>query len=389
MRFFSSKRTRQTAVGGNELTPLPEGVDDNKYLAASANAAVVDKDSGAYDRHLFGEREIPAMPYEKAVDQHLELMSLRLGQKFIRHISRARKTLINATAKRDRLNLKQGVYERKVEKFRLQLAEQRSILDGSKTGAHGLFWPGHASDFLGRPSAVIKLITKPAIFVLVGFVDLAIIFLSFQNLTFPVVESFFLTIPAVGAQLAFPHLAGGRIRLLIRQAPGATRRRWSLAIEATVMLGIWLLFVYTIAFIRQKFILDEYGREGLVPPPTLVLVFFAISVVLIITLGGWLFFLSVRENEHEVGALRLSLSLHNMDLATLRLEKRVSKLDQRASIANESLNAFLEEQENALKASRFSLGEAAKAVYRRALINQEGDPEFTSSYFGTSKDSDR
>tara|TARA_B110000483_G_scaffold196950_1_gene235406 strand:+ start:117 stop:584 length:468 start_codon:yes stop_codon:yes gene_type:complete len=155
------------------------------------------------------------------------------------------------------------------------------------------------------------------------------------------------------------------------------------------MLGIWLLFVYTIAFIRQKFILDEYGREGLVPPPTLVLVFFAISVVLIITLGGWLFFLSVRENEHEVGALRLSLSLHNMDLATLRLEKRVSKLDQRASIANESLNAFLEEQENALKASRFSLGEAAKAVYRRALINQEGDPEFTSSYFGTSKDSDR
>ena len=124
-------------------------------------------------------------------------------------------------------------------------------------------------------------------------------------------------------------------------------------------------------------------------PPTLVLVFFVISVVLIITLGGWLFFLSVRENEHEVGALRLSLSLHNMDLATLRLEKRVSKLDQRASIANESLNAFLEEQENALKASRFSLGEAAKAVYRRALINQEGDPEFTSSYFGTSKDSDR
>ena len=86
MRFFSSKRTREAAAGGNGLTPLPEGVDDNKYLAASANAAVVDKDSGAYDRHLFGEREIPAMPYEKAVDQHLELMSLRLGQKFIRHI---------------------------------------------------------------------------------------------------------------------------------------------------------------------------------------------------------------------------------------------------------------------------------------------------------------
>ena len=389
MRFFSSKRTRQTAVGGNELTPLPEGVDDNKYLAASANAAVVDKDSGAYDRHLFGEREIPAMPYEKAVDQHLELMSLRLGQKFIRHISRARKTLINATAKRDRLNLKQGLYASKVEKFRLQLAEQRSILDGSKTGAHGLFWPGHASDFLGRASAVIKLITKPAIFVLVGFVDLAIIFLSFQNLAFSVTESIALTIPAVGAQLAFPHLAGGRIRLLMRLGQGANRRRWSYAIEATVMLGIWLLFVYTIASIRLKYILDSANIEGIALSPTDIVVFFLISVVLIVTLGGWLFFLSVRENEHEVSALRLNLSLHKMDLATLRLEKRVSKLDQRASIANESLNAFLEEQENALKASRFSLGEAAKAVYRRALINQEGDPEFTSSYFGAPKNLDR
>ena len=104
-----------------------------------------------------------------------------------------------------------------------------------------------------------------------------------------------------------------------------------------------------------------------------------------IALGGWLLFLALRENDHELRALRLKMTIHSTDLASIRFEKKVSRLDLRVSIAQETINAFLEEQENALTASRRSLGEAAKAVYRRALINQEGDPEFTSSYFGTAK----
>ncbi|MDA8992680.1 hypothetical protein N9F59_00070 [Aquiluna sp.] len=376
------RNRRGKATSSEELTSIPEGVDDNKYLAASANAAVVDKNSGAYDRHLFGEREIATMPYEDAVDHHLDLVSLRLGQKFIRHISRARKTLLSATATRDRLALKRELYDRRLEELNAQLDEQEGILSGSRPGAHGLMWPGHAHDFHGRASAALRLATKPAIFLLVGLVDLVIIYLSFTNLKFGEVEAAFLTAPAVGAQLAFPHLAGARIGLLLRGPSDANKRKWSLAIEALTMLGVWFVFVLAISYIRLQFIASEYLKGGQAAPELLQNVFFAISTILMVALGGWLLFLAMRENEHETKALRLKLTIHNTRLAVWRLEKRVSRIDQRVSLANETLSAFVEERENALLASRQSLGDAAKAVYRRALINQEGDPEFTSSYFG-------
>ena len=385
MRFFSSKRTREAAAGGNGLTPLPEGVDDNKYLAASANAAVVDRDSGAYDRHLFGEREIPSMPYENAVDHHLDLMSLRLGQKFIRHISRARKIMITATARRERLALRRKFFERRSKDLAAQLVEQEEILGGSKPGAHGALWPGHPPDFHGRGSAFLRLMMKPMVFVLVGLVDLGIVYLSFINLAFGQVEAVILTLPALGAQLALPHLAGGRIGLALRTPATERKRKWTLALEAAVMLGIWLVFVVAISWIRTEFIVSEYRQGGKNPGEFLQTIFLALSLVLMIALGGWLLFLALRENDHELRALRLKMTIHSTDLASIRFEKKVSRLDLRVSIAQETINAFLEEQENALTASRRSLGEAAKAVYRRALINQEGDPEFTSSYFGTAK----
>jgi hypothetical protein len=385
MRFFSSKRTREAAAEGNGLTPLPEGVDDNKYLAASANAAIVDKNSGAYDRHLFGEREIPSMPYENAVDHHLDLMSLRLGQKFIRHISRARKIMITASARRERLALRRGFFERRSKDLTAQLAEQEEILRGSKPGAHGLLWPGHPQDFHGRGSAFLRLMMKPMVFVLVGLVDLGIVYLSFINLAFGQVEAVILTLPALGAQLALPHLAGGRIGLALRTPATERKRKWTLALEATVMLGIWIVFVVAISWIRTEFIVSEYRQGGKNPDEFLQTIFLALSLVLMIALGGWLLFLALRENDHELRALRLKMTIHSTDLASIRFEKKVSRLDLRVSIAQETISAFLEEQENALTASRRSLGEAAKAVYRRALINQEGDPEFTSSYFGAAK----
>ena len=385
MKLFGSRRARESAAGEDGLTPLPEGIDDNKYLAASANAALVDKNSGAYDKHLFGEREIPAMPYEKAVDHHLDLMSLRLGQKFVRHISKARKVLITATARRDRLTLRRGFFERRSNDLAAQLADQEDILDGSKPGAHGLFWPGHPQDFHGRGSAFLRLMMKPMVFVLVGLVDLGIVYLSFINLDFGQVEAVILTIPALGAQLALPHLAGGRIGLSLRTPATEKKRKWTLAFEATVMLGIWLVFVAAISWIRTLFIVSEYRQGGQNPDEFLQTIFLVLSLVLMIALGGWLLFLALRENEHELRALRLKMTIHSTALASIRFEKSVSKLDLRASIAQESINAFLEEQENAITASRRSLGEAAKAVYRRALINQEGDPEFTSSYFGATK----
>ena len=42
--------------------------------------------------------------------------------------------------------------------------------------------------------------------------------------------------------------------------------------------------------------------------------------------------------------------------------------------------------EDAVNSSGAALGEAAKAVYRRSLVNQIGSPEFTSSYLAKKKD---
>ena len=94
--------------------------------------------------------------------------------------------------------------------------------------------------------------------------------------------------------------------------------------------------------------------------------------------------MSIRENPHETAALRAKIKLSALDRRVLRSNRRFTKAAERFESAQESANALSEELQQAVESSRLELAEAAKSVYRRALINEMADPEFTKSYFADS-----
>jgi len=61
------------------LPSIPDPIDDNLYLASAVKAAIVDKESGAYDEFLFSENGIFEMPFEESLEAHLGLVSHRIA----------------------------------------------------------------------------------------------------------------------------------------------------------------------------------------------------------------------------------------------------------------------------------------------------------------------
>ena len=375
----------QFGLGSKTPTRLPSQVNDNQYLAASANAAVLDRQTGAYDKYLFEDKEIPEMPFESAVDSHLELMSHRLNQRFKRHISNANLRRIRAQAQMDKQKLRETHAESSRELIRVQLAHQLKILTGEVSGKQGLTWIGEEPNLINRFSSSLKLASRNLVFILIGVVDLYIILRSIQSLGIPTLEAGFLTAPALAAQLVFPHLAGQRLALVVR----GMAKRVSVWVEIAVLLGLWGTFVYVIAEVRVRFVLGIIrDSEGLAGQAALELrvVLMLLNIVLLTALGGWLIFLAVRDNPHEVEVLRAKIKLHGLDKKVLRANRRFSRALERHESATESARALTEELNEAVDSSRVELAEAAKAIYRRALVNEMADPEFTRSYYSESGD---
>jgi hypothetical protein len=355
---------------------LPGVISDNQYLASSANAAVVDRDSGAYDKYLFAEQEIPEMPYETAVDEHLKLMSIRLHQRFSRLISNAQRRVTVSAARTARVKLQKDYFEGLSSNLDLRTLHHAQVLAGDETGRSGLFWIGEVPDFRTQRAAVLKLLSRYVIFLAIAAVDIVIIFFSFIGLGLNDVEAGFLTAPAVMAQLVFPHLVGSRLGLMYRGAP----RTLGLYLEVLVPLILWGFFVFLISQIRARYILSllpQADRAGL------EFLFVALNLILLTALGGWLVFLAIRENHHEHDSLRLQLEKHRVTRKIISEERKLSRARAKETLSIESLKALGEELDQAINASRHDLGEAAKAVYRRALVNEAGNPDFTSSYLGT------
>lgn len=376
--FFSRFRANALQVP----TGLPAPINDNQYLAASANAGILDRATGAYDKYLFEDKEIPEMPYEAAVDNHLELMSSRLNQRFRRFISRAHQQEIRAKGRVARIILKiensQGIKNQLEE----QLARQLQILNGNSLGKHGLNWQGEEPILLGAVNKVLRLYSKYIVFVLVALVDAFIIWSSFISINIRAFEALALTVPAVAAQVVFPHIAGARLRLIVR----GMHKKLSVWLEVVATLGVWLTFVYVISRVRVIYIRTLLEQSGESWNDNLDLIFTLLSVILITALGAWLLFSAVRENPHEDEALKVKARIAKFERIATRLGSRKSRFEEKLALAQEAAGALNSELQTAVEASRLELAEAAKSVYRRALINEMGDPEFTKSYY---QDEDR
>jgi len=369
------------------LPELPEAVNDNMYLAAASKAGELDKSSGAYDHFLFEENAVNGMPFERAVDSHMNLVSIRLedtGRRELLERQRATFSGRAAVAKAEAAIERESM---KIEYLKQDALAQEAILSGTSTGRHGLRWIGASPQLTTMFNSFFKLLSPYLVFALVGLVDVSIVWLSLVKIPgFTGIEAGFFTAPVVGIQLVFPHFIGQRLAFQSRGIEQKLRNN----IEIIVLTLIWLIFAATLTEIRMNFIFSMADQAGqaISPFPLGVSLYFA-NFLMLVGLGAWLMLLESKRNPHEHDLMRILLQIQ-------RHESKINKANQKLLTAKSALPSLelaesvaTSSYEDAVRASGAALAEAAKAVYRRSLVNQIGSPEFTSSYLGKSNSAGR
>lgn len=377
MKFRFSRKSdvrRRSEFFG--LPSIPDPIDDNLYLASAVKAAIVDKESGAYDEFLFSENGISKMPFEESLESHLGLVSYRLADKGRRELLIRQQNLLEG---KSRLALAEAQVLRAGKKFQVgvnQLDYQLQILEGEKPGRENLFWKNSIPEFSSTIDSRIKLVIPAVIFLVVGLVDVGIIFTSLTKILRDGNEALLFTLPAIGIQLAFPHLIGDRIR---SNAHGSTQRKQN-TLEATVLGILWLTFCGTLTYIRVVY-LNAQSEEGL---ETLIYrVLLVLNFLMLVGLGSVLLFLTSKTNPHY-------REFHRVSIKNNQLQKRLAKCEIELETAKNLIPAFefshdvtQQSYEEAVNEVNASLNQAAKRVYRRALVNRFGDVDFTTSYLNS------
>lgn len=358
------------------LLRLTDPMLDDAMISSAQGAAEQDFKSQAYDEFLFSEENLDQMPYERMVDDRLALTRMRLFDQARRAVLQEKHRLIAVQSDVGQLNdRREAVLSAALAKAD-KLEEQREILEGKTTGRAELYWPGTPPQQTTLPNALLRLMLPYTVFVIVGVVDLGIIYSSFL-LLFPGrwIEPVLFTLPAIGIQVVFPHFIGDRINLLSH----GFARKWMLWLEIGVLATVWVVFIVTLTELRMHYIIETMGDQ-LTPPLEIAL--YVGFVCMIAGLGLWLLLVAARHNPHETGYARINYAVG-------RLERKAAKLRQMSLAAAAAMPAIEESLEvaeqgyrDAIESAPVELAEAVKSVYRRTLINLSHDVDFTSAYLG-------
>lgn len=353
---------------------LPENVDDNFYLASAAKAAEMDKASGAYDEFLFSEDGMTQMPYERAVDDHLALVEMRLLDSGRRSVLLERHKLIDAESDVAKLERREEALLAELRDREEKLEAQKEILSGESPGKANLFWPGTLPVQTSMLNGLMRIASRYLVFVIVAVVDIGLIFSAFNAILANTNESILLTIPALGVQIAFPHFVGNRIAVVLRK-PAKVFVYYT---EIVVMFTIWVVFATVLTDLRVLFVTSGQETNDLFQSARPAL-FFSLLFMLL-GLGLWLMVNEIRHNPHETKYARLLFS-------RTRILRKIEKVRSKTSVASgliPSIEASLEVAEksfeDSIQAARSELADAAKSVYRRSLVNQLGQVDFTAAY---------
>jgi hypothetical protein len=372
LQKFSIRRTP------SNIPDLPEGINDNFYLASASKAAEMDIVSGAYDEFLFSEDGMAQMPYERAIEDHLALVEMRLVDSGRRSVLVEKLKLLDAeSAVVKHLRREDSLSAELLDRDE-KLAQQAQILEGEKTGKSNVFWPGAIPVQTSLLNGWMRISSRYLVFILVAAVDIGLIFAAFNAILANTNESILLTIPAVGVQIAFPHFVGNRIAMLLRK-PAKVLVYW---IEIVVMFSIWVTFAFFLTYLRVLFITT--GQEtNTVLQDSRTALFFSLLFMLL-GLGLWLMVNEIRHNPHETKFARLLFSKHRVQRALEKNRMKISKASALIPALEASLEVAEKSFEDSVQAARAELAEAAKSVYRRSLVNQLGEVDFTSAYIGKS-----
>ena len=372
------RRKSKSSVFKNLPTP-PEPIDDRSYLATALGAAQADKKSGAYDEFLFSENSLVEMPFEESAENYLKLISKRLEDQGRWENLAYEKEVLQLEARINIEKAKEAQLASDLADLEKLIDREQAILDGDEPGKHGLYWKDSLPRLTSRRGGLLRIMAPYVVFTLVGIVDLGILYYSLNNVpgidNFPEVAAF--TAPAVGVSLVAPHFIGDRINLLIHGEKHAKVNK----IELTFLATVWILFIAVMTQIRLNFMLEDEPVDSIWRYPENLISISVMNFLFLAGLGTWLIFLAARRNPHQYNFLRLELrhqklvsELEKSTIKLVELHSRIpsANLHREASALSVSAN---------ISTAREELTKATKSTYRRALINEFGSTDFTSSYF--------
>lgn len=387
MSLFSGLKNRFS--GGrvshlDNVPRLPDHVDDNFYLATASRAGEIDRASGAYDEFLFSDDKLGVMPFESSVDHHLSLVEMRLKDQGRRALLEKQEDLFELDGKISSTEHAIAVLENRITAQSERLDEQRLILAGERRGRANLYWPGSVPEVPSIWNAILQLITPIVIFIVVGLIDWGIIVASLTNVPgFKESEARMFSFPAIGVQLIFPHLIGDRLNLIMRGIP---KRGISIAI-AGILLAIWVSFSWVMTVVRMDYISSLAEQEGEAMNDYMYYGLYAGNLIMLIGLGTWLLVLAAKANHHQHEFVLITFFRSWLQIRMAKNNSNLVKLQSKKPVIEEALTVISQSYQDAVTASAAELAEAAKAVYRRSLVNQFGAVEFTSAYLTDSKTS--
>ena len=376
--FRRRRKLHAPLIDFGGLPNLADTVDDNLYLASAAKAAEIDFKSGAYDKFLFSEDGLRRMPYEIAVESHLSLINQRLADAGRRQSLRREAAVLDLQTRIAKAEAKLDRNSKQIANIEAQISYEESILDGLREGENKADWTAPKPQLASRFSILMRILAPILTIIVASAVDLAIIQSSLNSIPgFDFIEAWMFTAPAVAMQVVFPHLIGLRLGLILRNAEG----KLSKAVELTLLLVLWLAFAFGLTQLRMNFILNQAlgGGDGEVTPE-LSRWLLTSSLLMLVALGGWLIFNASKHNPHESNLLKLNFALMNRKNAEINLGAKVADHSNEIAALKQSEQTAIKAFEDAREAAHNQLKQATLDIYRRALINQVGDSEFTSAY---------
>ena len=378
MRFAIPLRRKDKSAAFKNLPTPPEPIDDRSYLATALGAAQADKKSGAYDEFLFSENSLVEMPFEESAENYLKLISKRLQDQGRWEYLSYEKEVIKLEAKINIEKTNEAQLASDLADVEKLIDREQTILDGDEPGRHGLYWKDSLPRVTSRPGGVLRLIAPFAVFALVGLVDLGILYFSINNIPGidgPEVWAF--VAPAVGVSLVVPHFIGDRINLLVH---GEKHKRFN-RLELIFLAITWILFIYAMTQVRMVYLLQKIKPGSSWTDPQNEIVLQIMNFLMLLGLGAWLIFMAVRRNPHQYNFLRLELRHQKLSTKIEKSTTKLVELESRLPAVRLHREASEASVAANLSTATEELVKATKSTYRRALINEFGSTDFTTSYF--------
>lgn len=384
MKSLNSFKRKSKSSAFKNLPKPPEPIDDRSYLSTALGAAQADRKSGAYDEFLFSENSLVEMPFEESAENYLKLISKRLEDQGRWENLSYQKQVLDVEARINIERVREAQLASDLAQIEKLIDREQAILDGDEPGKHGLYWKDSLPRLTSRLGGLLRLMAPFAAFAVVGFVDLGILYFSLNNIPgVDRLEVWAFTAPAIGVSLVVPHFIGDRINLLVHGEKHVTVNR----IELFALFAIWITFIAVMTSVRMVYILEKIAdkpNSNWHEQPTYILN--GMNFLMLMGLGAWLIFLASRRNSHQNNFLRLELRhqslMNRMERSTaklIRLESMLPALNLHRSTSELSVVANL-------STATEELVKATKSTYRRALINEFGSTDFTSSYFKNVKE---